>query len=223
MASLLGGCLAFDSLDFGSGVDQSFAIGYRFLDDRDEMWTRRFFRFKTGQLDSVKAGLNVLGVATPIILSELSLTGPSVTFVPALASRETVASEKRILSKIGQWCANQCGSEFSLQLLSKKAHDSLHGKSRTIDERADILSSAEYTAGVVSTPNVFVLDDLITSGLTLSTIATAIKARNPSIKVYGLALAKNAYREYLVNTNQNSTNDHIPAEWEQLWTRYDKR
>ena len=223
MASVLGGCLAFDSLDYGSGVDQSFAIGYRFLDVRDEVWSRRFFRFKTGQPNSVRAGIRVLGVATPIILSELRLRGTNVTFVPALASRETVASQKGLLSRTTQWCASQCGSKFSLQLLSKKKHVSLHGQNRSIYEREDILSSAEYQAGVVSTPNVFVLDDLITSGLTLSTIAIAIKASNPSIRVYGLALAKNAYRDYLVDTNQDSTNDHIPAEWERLWTRYDKR
>lgn len=223
VASLLGGCLAFDSVDYGSGLDRAFTIGYRFLDDKDELWSRRFFRFKTGPTNSVKAGASVLGVATPILLSELNLNGTSVTFVPALGSRETVASEKGRLAITAQWCASQCGSEFSRRLLSKNAHDSLHRQYRPIHERADILSSAEYTAGVISTPNVFVLDDLITSGLTLSTIATVIKDKNPGIRVYGLALAKHAYREGLANTNQGSTNDHIPSEWEQIWTRYDKR
>ena len=55
-ASLLGGCLAFDSLDYDSGLDRSFSIGYRFLDDKHEMWPRLFFRFKTGPLDSVRTG-----------------------------------------------------------------------------------------------------------------------------------------------------------------------
>ncbi len=220
---MLGGCLAFDSLDYGSSLDRTFAIGYRFLDDKDELWSRRFFRFKVGPLASLRAGASVLGVATPIILSELGLNGASVTFVPALASRETVASEKGRLSKAANWCSRQCGSEFSLHLLRKKPHVSLHGRYRSVHERSEILSSAEYTAGAVSTSNVFVLDDLITSGLTLSTIATAIKDRNPGIRVYGLALAKNANRQYLASTSQDSTNGHIPSEWEQLWARYDKK
>lgn len=223
VASLLGGCLAFDSVDYGSGLDRAFTIGYRFLDDKDELWSKRFFRFKTGPTNSVKAGASILGVATPTLLSELNLDGKSVTFVPALGSRETVASEKGRLSIAAQWCANRCGSEFSRDLLSKIAHHSLHGQYRPVHERADILSSAEYTAGVVSTPNVFVLDDFITSGLTLSTIATAIKDKNPGIRVYGMALAKHAYRQSLASANQDSTNDHIPSEWEQIWTRYDKR
>lgn len=216
------GCLAFDSLDAGYEIDGAFAIGYRFMDDGNERWSRRFSRFKAGVRISLRAGAHILGVATPRILSELELDVASVTFIPALRSKETVASEKGPLPLIAQWCAKQCGSEFSLDTLRKRAHDSLHGWSRTANEREAILDSAGYTSGNVGTPNVFVLDDLITRGSTLCEIARAIKDKNPKASVYGLALGKNERRAYLERFGQNSTNEHIPLEWNEIWMGYDK-
>ena len=169
-ASLLGRCLAFDELDSGYDIDGAFAIGYRFQDIPNELWTRRFFRFKLGQGRSRTAGGNLMGVAAQVILSELRLDGTSVTFVPALTSGETAASKKGLLPRIAQWCAKQCDSDFAPKLLKKKAHQSLHASSDAA-QREDIVNSAEYTSGVVTTPNVFVIDDLITRGSTLCAIA----------------------------------------------------
>ena len=223
VATLLGGCLAFDSLDSGHDIDQAFAIGYRFQDIPGELWTERFSRFKVGHRNALQAGAHILGLAAPSILSELDLDSKSVTFVPALSSNETIASEKRVLPKIAQWCAQQCGSEFRLELLSKKAHPRLHGLSRTAMEREEILDAADYTSGTVKTANVFVLDDLITRGSTLCAIAGAIKEKNPHVDVYGIALAKNDRRTFLMEYgHEYYTNDHIPSEWNEVWTRHDK-
>ena len=216
------GCLAFDSLDAGCDIDGAFAIGYRFRDAGRELWTRRFMRFKGGMQISLRAGAHVLGVATPGILSELELDPPSVTFVPALRSSETAASDKGPLPLIAGWCAKQCGSDFVPNLLTKKAHPSLHGRMRSAQDREAILESAGYSSDTVSTPNVFVLDDLITRGSTLCEIARAIKDQNPGVNVYGLALGKNDQKEYLESRGQYSTNDHIPSEWNDLWMRHDQ-
>ena len=221
-ANVRGGCLAFDSLDAGYEIDGAFAIGYRFMDGGGEQWTRRFSRFKVGMQISLRAGAHLLGVATPGILSELELDAASVTFVPALRSRETLASKKGLLPLIAGWCAEQCGSDFAPQLLRKKAHPSLHGQNRRADEREAILDSAGYTSDIVSTPNVFVLDDLITRGSTLCEIARAVKDQNPEVNVYGLALGKNDRQQYLETHGQHSTNDHIPSEWNEIWMRHDK-
>ena len=222
VASLLGGCLSFESLDSGYDIDRAFAIGYRFQDIPNELWTRRFFRFKLGQGRSRTAGGNLLGVATQVILSELGLDGAKVTFVPALASGETVASEKGLLPRIARWCAKQCDSEFAPELLRKNAHPSLHGYSEA-SQREDIVASAEYTSDLVTTPNVFVLDDLITRGSTLCAIARAIKEQNPGVAVYGVALAKNDRQSFLKDYGHDYyTNDHIPSEWNEIWERHDK-
>lgn len=215
VARVLAGWLSFDWLDYGTGVDRSFAIGYRFLDDRNERWSLRFSRFKDGDPDPRRAAYYLMGAAVPTLLSAIGLDGRSVTFVPALASNETVASQHGALPRIAQRCASQSGGAFSNEVLTKNAHPQLHRVRTSIAQRASILNSAEYTAGAVSTPHVFVLDDLITSGATLSTIATAIKKTNPQTRVYGLALAKNQY-------GHSRTNDHIPPTWDRVWMRYDK-
>jgi orotate phosphoribosyltransferase len=53
-----------------------------------------------------------------------------------------------------------------------------------------------YAASKVKEKNVFVIDDLITRGSTLSRIAAAIKAANLGTKVYGIALAKTDRRSF---------------------------
>ena len=221
-ASLLGGCLAFDELDSGPEIDRAFAIGYRFLDVRTELWTGRFTRFKERKRKSLRAGARILGNAAPMILSELGLAGKGVTFVPALSSGETVASEDQVLPVIARLCAKRCGAGFALDLLRKNPHERLHGETRTAEERESILSSAGYTSGSVTTSSVVVVDDLITRGSTLCTIASAIKQRNPGATVYGLALARNDRHGYLMRLGHvYYTNDHIPSEWDEIWEEED--
>ena len=213
----LGGCLDFESFYNGPDIDRAFTIGYSILDDRDEKWTGRFNRFKGGSVDSWKAGAAVLMRAVPAVLSDLGISGDDVTFAPALTSGETAASEKGVLGVLAKVCARVCGSEFSLELLSKKPHVRLHAHYRSVAERQSILSDAEYSSGAVSTPYVFVLDDFITSGSTLSEVASATKDANPGVAVYGVAVGKNERRSYLPSIS----NDHIPLEWDQAWKEYD--
>ena len=222
-ASLLGTCLAFDELDSGPDIDRAFVIGYRFQDVLDEPWTQRFSRFKDRRRKSLRAGIHILGLATPVLLSELNLNNKTVTFVPALSSGETVASAGKVLPATAQWCAQQCGSQVAIELLSKKRHARLHGQVRTAEERESILASAEYISETVDTANVFVVDDLITRGSTLCAIASAIKQKNPGVTVYGLALAKNDRRSFLMDHgHEHHTNDHIPSEWDEIWAGYEQ-
>ena len=89
--------------------------------------------------------------------------------------------------------------------------------------RESILDSAEYTSATVNTAKVFVLDDLITRGSTLCAIARAIKEKNPKVDVYGIALAKNDRQTFLMEYGHDFyTNDHIPSEWDEIWTGHDK-
>ena len=109
-------------------------------------------------------------------------------------------------------------------MLRKKAHSSLHGQVRTATARESILDSAEYTSDTVNTPNVFVLDDLITRGSTLCAIARAIKEKNPKVDVYGMALAKNDRQSFLADHGHDYyTNGHIRAEWNEIWKGYEER
>ena len=225
VASVLNGWLHFRQLDFGHPVDGAFTIGYRFLDrdHREELWSRRFLRIKDGVPASRNAARAVLGIAIPVLLEALGLDGKSVTFSPAVRSSETTASGSGTLSILARHCAGQCNSEFSPKLLSKRPHLSLHMPRKSLEQRIEILEKANYQAGDVTTEYVFVVDDLITSGITLSYSARAIKKQNPQAKVYGLAPGKHDYWNDSDPNFQGSPNSHIPPEWDQLWYTHDKR
>ncbi len=169
-------------------------------------------------MDAWRAGAAVLGQAAPAILSDLGISGGDVTFLPALAHGETVASDKGVLGILAKWCASRCGSEFVLELLNKRAHPSLSTQRMNLAQRQSTLADAEYRAGAVSTPNVFVLDDFVTTGSTLSRIASTIKDANSGVSVYCIAIGKNERRSW----NPSISNDHIPVEWDQVWREYDK-
>ena len=216
-----GGWLTYSQLDFGHPIDGAFAIGYRLIDNQNERWSRRFRRVKDGIPSSRKAAQAVLGVAIAELMGALQWDGKDVTFTPAVRSKETTASTSGTLSILAQHCASQCNGRFLSQLLSKQPHESLHVPPKKVPERRAILEAASFTASNVNTPYVIVVDDLITSGLTLSYSARAIKNQNPQTKVYGLALGKHEYLSNFDDADKASPNDHIPAKWAQLWQMHD--
>ena len=215
------GWLYFKELDYGHPIDGAFAIGYRILDDQDELWSRRFLSLKDGTVDSRKAALAVMRVAMPVLLDTLGLDGEDVTFAPALRSHERTASTSGMISILAGYCAAHWSSAFSPGLLSKQPHESLHIPRKSVPERRAILEKADYRADNVTTAYVFVVDDLITTGLTLSYIAGAIKNQNPEVKVYGLAAGKHAYQSHFSSVGQPSANSHIRPEWNRLWYAHD--
>ena len=220
-AHVLNGWLYFRELDYGHQIDRAFAIGYRLIDNPDEVWSRRLLSLKDGKLASRNAVLAVMRVAMPVLLDDLGLDGKDVTFAPAVRSSETTASQSGTLARLAQHCAALWNSEYSRQLLSKQPHSSLHWPSKNVLERKQILEEADYQAREVTTANVFVLDDLITTGLTLCYSASAIKNRNPEVKVYGLAPGKHAYRRDFQAGRRCLPNSHIPPEWDRLWKKHD--
>ena len=222
LAVVRNGWLHFSQLDYGHPVDGAFTIGYRLLDDQGECWSRRFLGAKDGFKPSLDAARAVLSAAIPQLISGYRWDGRDLTFTPAVRSRERIPSPTGPLSILAQHCATQSGGQFAPQLLNKDPHESLHRPPKSVPDRSAILEAANFSAGNVSTPRVIIVDDLITSGLTLSYSAMAMKARNPGIRVYGLALGKHEYLHNLADDLKESPNRHIPAEWDQLWSMHDR-
>ena len=222
LAVVRNGWLHFSQLDYGYPVNGAFTIGYRLLDNQDERWSRRFLGAKDGVKSSIDAATAVLTVAIPQLISIYRWDGSDLTFTPAVRSRERTASPAGPLAILTQHCATQSGSQVDLQLLNKDPHESLHRPRKSVPERRAILEAANFSARNVNTPRVIIVDDLITSGLTLSYSATAIKARNPRAQVYGLALGKHEYLSNLADEIKGSPNQHIPDGWDQLWSMHDR-
>ena len=212
------GWMAFSYLDVSAGLTRSFTIGYRITDNNTEHWTARFNRFKAKNRGAFVGGVTMMKEAVPQLARELDLDVSRTTFVPALRSNETVASEKGLLPTLVRRCAEATGADFVLDAITKQAHRPIHGIYNAAKRRA-VLDEAEYEAGDIDAHNIIVFDDFITIGDTLSHIAQSILKSNAGARVYGVALGK-AER---LSWDPNVSNSHVPQEWDVLWEQGERR
>ena len=147
-----------------------------------------------------------------------------MVFVPALSSRETVASEDGVLWKLTRYCARAARANFDGDAISKKAHEPLH-KFFKAERRREILDEADFVSRrIKGADSVLVFDDLITTGNTLSHIANSILDANPRVSVYGVALGMTERQSYhRERFGRELTNNHVPARWEKAWKEGEAR
>lgn len=211
------GWMGFRYLDEDKGLTRAFTIGYRLTDVGADPWTRRFNWFKKNHMLSLHGGLEMMKAAVPGLVEGLGLDPSRTVFVPALSSRETEAREKGVLPVVAQHCAAEAGTAFVRDALRKNAHEPLH-KAGGAADRYEILEGAGYRAKPIDADSVFVFDDLITRGDTLSHIALAILETSPKARVYGVALGKTERRRYQQERyGVDISNNHVPERWETAW------
>jgi len=183
----------FRHLDGGADVDGAYTIGYRITDDGADPWTARFNRFKAKEAEAVVGGTMAVCGGMSGLLAALGVSPADAVFVPALGSGETQAAADGQMALLAGQAAKVSGARFELNALSKQVYMPIHDIFNA-GEREVELDKATYAAGKLPAKKVFVFDDLITRGSTLTRIARAIKAANPEAKVYGVALAKTERR-----------------------------
>ena len=211
-------------------VEGIFALWYRIgsrSEEQTEVWTRRTYDFKDGQPAAIRAGLAVIREACSHLrpLLEGSLPSPPIhkitprqtLFVPALASQETISSIQSKLARLAAAAADGYGARMSCEILRKRRHDSLSRTRANASTRSQILLNANYQASVVNAKYIVVVDDVSTTGHTLSTIATAIKASNPNARVFGIVLAKQESLDWLPFETAESANARVPLSLEEIW------
>lgn len=212
------GWMAFPYLDENAGLTSSFTIGYRITDKHTEHWTARFNRFKARDQGAFVGGVTMMEEAVPQLVRELGLDVSRTTFIPALRSNETVASEKDLLPLLACRCAEATGADFVLDAITKQAHRPVHGIYNAAARRA-VLDKAEFEARNIDAHNILVFDDFITRGGTLSHIAQSILKSNAGARVYGVALGKTERLSW----DSNVSNAHVPQEWNTLWEQGEQR
>lgn len=210
------GWMAFDRLDEGVGLTRAFTIGYRFTDDRADPWTRRFNRFKEKNRTALLGGAAVMSDAVPRLVSGLRLDPASTVFVPALSSRETIASDAGVLWRLARLCARAAQVQFVGDAVTKKVHEPLH-MYRNVGRRHEILSGADFRSKKIAADSILIFDDFITRGATLSHIAQAMQESNQQAKIYGVALAKTDRRSFWQSRGLEISNDHVPEQWDSMW------
>jgi hypothetical protein len=215
--------MAFPYLDVNDGLTRSFTIAYKMTDDGAEHWTTRFNRFKAKRdRSALVGGVRMMEAAVPRLVKGLGLDVSRTTFVPALSSSETIASEKGILPVLALRCAEATGAGFVHDAITKRAHLPIHGIYNAAGRKA-VLDKAEFKAGNIDADSILVFDDFITRGDTLSHIAQAILESNPGTTVYGVALGKAERRAYHSQHGVEISNDHVRQEWDTLWEQGERR
>ncbi|NKL24236.1 phosphoribosyltransferase [Rhizobium leguminosarum] len=210
--NMVAGWMGFPYLSICNGLTYSYAIGYKLKDKTVEHWTARFIRFKNKNNKAEWGGATVFYEAVPALVKHLGIDPERAMFIPALSSSETMADKDRAVPWIAKECARLCGAQYTRKALTKQVHQKIHtiysGEGRTAE-----LDKANYQSIKIDADHVFVFDDIITRGDTLSRIAQAVLAANPKCKVYGMAFAKAESVAYCPNPD----NDQVPARWDDLW------
>lgn len=211
------GWMRFSRLDVGTGLDASFTIAYRFVDDPAEKWTMRFNHFKDNRPDAVYHAQRLMAQAIPDLVRRLEIAPDHTAVVPCIASAETTASPTGAVGSIARRCAEEAGVRFIGNAVTKKAHVRLSSL-RTAEERQRALASAGYSATRIAARNILLFDDFITQGATLSAVASVIRRTNKShVRIFGVALGKNERVAYLKEHGREASNDHVRPEWLKQW------
>ena len=209
--------LQYDALTFNDGVASAFTIGYRLEDRPDDPWSARFTKSKFDPDEaSTKGALRLMAHAAGIVVSMLGLDPEQTAFTPALRSNEKCADPDGVLASRASRCAGPC--RYYPDLLQKDPHLPTGRGGLYPEFRSLLVEDANYRSGSTDAKTIFIVDDFIATGKTLSLAATAILDRNPNATVYGLALAKPEWHSLLLDWyDVDVSNEHIPAQWSAMW------
>lgn len=208
--------MEFPRLSVNTGLDRTFTLAYKLTDKPQEIWSERFSRFKVADRKASVGAARLFYDAFPPMFASLGLRPRDCVFVSVLSSSETRADPNRAIPFIAAELAKLVDAREAIDALTKQRHGKIH--LQPANGRDAELAKAQYVSGRLPVRNVFVFDDFVTRGSTLSKVAEAVHAANPGSTVYGVALAKNERVSYCY-TNEN---DHVPARWNKIWTDGEK-
>lgn len=218
LPTLFHNLLRYDTLTFNDGISAAFAVGYRLEDRPEDTWTTRFTKSKFDPDDaSTEGAARLMVYAARVAVRGLGLNPSRTVFTPALRSSETIADKDSVLAMRARRCAVGC--RFHPTLLQKKPHLPTGRGGLYPEFRSLLVEDADYKAAYTDADAIFIVDDFVATGKTLSLAATAILERNPNATVYGLALAKPEWHNLILDWYDiDVSNDHIPAHLSTLWS-----
>ncbi len=206
------GWMEFSTLTNSYGVNRTYTLAYKLTDDYSEKWSARFVRFKEKDPAAAYGAARLFYEAFPPLFAAIGLEASKCVFVGALSSSETKADPNRPIPYIADQLAEAIGAHSAVKSLSKQIHKKIHNCGNAAQREAE-LDKANYVVGKLPAKNVFVFDDFVTRGGTLSRIAQATFVNNPGATVYGVALAKTER----ISWCPNPKNDHVPERWDKVW------
>ena len=218
LPSIFHNLLRYDTLTFNDGVTAAFTVGYRLEDRPEDKWSTRFTKFKFDPDDaSTEGAARLMAHAAGILVRGLGLDPSRTVFAPALRSAEKIADPDGVIALLASRCAGAC--RYQPGLLQKEAHLPTGRGGLYPEFRSLLVEEAGYCSASADAETIFIVDDFIATGKTLSLIATAILERNPNTTVYGFALAKPEWHNLILEWHDvDVSNDHIPPHWSSIWS-----
>jgi hypothetical protein len=207
--------MEFPYLSVSEGLTRTFTLAYKFTDKPEEIWSERFVRFKASDKAAVYGGARVIYSAFPSLVESLHLDPANCAVVCALSSGDTVANVGKPIPFIANACAVNIGAKSALDAISKQTHAKIHTLGGNFQARSAELDKANYVSSAMGKPNVFIFDDFVTRGDTLSRVAKAILATNGPTNIYGIAIAKTERIAWC--PNPAAENSHVPDAWNTIW------
>lgn len=207
-----GQLLWFDRLPKSAPALGILAIAWRLEDISADVWTRRLTAFKYGGRAEVWAAASALEAG----LKSINWSPYRIAMVSALSHGDTHLRSGSQLELLGTTVCERLGFDWLPTALTKKPHRALHmlhGAGARDQELKDVYS-ARIPAGYDC---VLVLDDLVTRGTTISSIATAIHADSPGLPVAGCVLGKHERSGFAATYGLVVNNDQVPKELGELW------
>ena len=216
--SIFHNLLRYDTLTFDDSVTAAFTLGYRIEDRPEDEWSARFTKYKFGPDDaSTEGATRLMAYAARILVRGLGLDPSRTVFAPALRSTEKIADQDGTLALLASRCAETC--RYQPGLLQKEAHLPTGRGGLYPEFRGLLVEDADYRSTSTDADVIFIVDDFIATGKTLSLAATAVLERNPHTTVYGFALSKPEWHGLLLDWHGvDVNNDHIPAHWSSIWS-----
>ncbi len=198
-------------------------FGYRTGWHSSDRWIGRINGFKYGKRGHVRKAEATLRAAAPSLFRHIGIGPKGTAVIPVLGSQETSATPNSNNSRLAKAIAEGAGARFVLDCLTKKKHPSLHRSRGGRVKRGEILEMANYRATELSCKNAVIVDDILTTGTTMSTIAEAISKSSPETSIYGFALGRHFSEHYLpegihsMEEALEKANAKIPSIFDKIW------
>lgn len=213
------GWLRFNRLDSLQGINQVYAMGWRFTDEAglSDPWSQRLTLFKRGR--DVLPAIVAFNLAVNDLVRAVGWSAHETGVIPALSSNDTCTNPSKQIPKLAQSCAHAMGFTYLPHVITKKAHRPLRTLNSLVERRNEV-READYKAnleGCSHIRRILIVDDLVTNGDTMSAIARAIHAHVPDMEFYGLALGKNEKQGYAHSHGHQINNGHVPHSWAEAW------
>ena len=194
-----------------------YCLAYRIGRSQDDSWTVRINEFKESRNDSVDKAEAVMRASAKSLFRRIGIQASDTIVIPALGSKEEKADRTSRNSRLASAIADGAGATFHWTCLSKDPHPSLHTQYGA-PARDAALAEANYRAVTLECNNVLIVDDIITRGTTLDTIAEAVRKANPRVSIYGFALGRHTGVDYL-HVSMSEANAGVPQALATLWDR----